>query len=700
MILTIGMIVKNEEKYLERCLSAIKPILDNVDSELIITDTGSTDRTVEIAGKYTDKILHFDWIDDFSAARNTGIKAAKGEWFMYLDGDDIFESCDDIIHFFNSGEYRKYNSASYLGKNLNDNEGFYVMNKQPRLTKIFKETCFINEIHEVFNIYTAPKKDLKDIAVHYGYLYENDDARKAKYERNKKLLLKRLEKEKDTNAYLYVQICDNEENELNEETFGYIAEGIRVSKKLNDISIIPLLLRKAKIYMLNFKYMEAIEACDEYFSLGKNFRPGTLTADLEFLAMKATCLYRLDKYDEVINVYKRFFELFDLYKQGKLNTQDSDLLLIEGASDRNYVPHLTSLLHSLLKIKQPERAYQYIRKMPVYRYIDEYTKMSSFIKTEVEVLAANGFENVDEYIKNLDDNGKDEFVKELGRVLHYTNEREKALEALRQLGRPILLAKELADIYSGYYEGDLKPEELITFSEKHRTEEAPDIVMIAMNMGWDISAFINEERCDLKKCAWNGYRQYYGFNKAADNYDTGKIDRSALERAAKFYEYCMQCTDDFSSPKPGVFVTINADKLLERYGEIGERIYDIDHDTLPDELKASVVMGNALGYRRAGQFRECIAELKKMLKIYAPLAKYISDYCNDVLNEFNSAKKNEQAGMSEMERLAVAIKNNIKAYLAAGNISAAQKTLSEYETISPGDPEIAELKKMIDNGEI
>ena len=72
MKLTIGMIVKNEEKWLDKCLTGIKPILDNVDSELIITDTGSIDSTVEIARKYTDKVLHFDWINDFAAARNFG----------------------------------------------------------------------------------------------------------------------------------------------------------------------------------------------------------------------------------------------------------------------------------------------------------------------------------------------------------------------------------------------------------------------------------------------------------------------------------------------------------------------------------------------------------------------------------------------------------------------------------------------------
>ena len=107
MQLSIGMIVKNEEKYLDRCLAAIKPILDSIDSELIIADTGSTDSTVEIAKKYTDNVFHFEWINDFAAARNSTLDRAKGEWYMFLDADEIFKSCNDIIHFFKSGEYKK-----------------------------------------------------------------------------------------------------------------------------------------------------------------------------------------------------------------------------------------------------------------------------------------------------------------------------------------------------------------------------------------------------------------------------------------------------------------------------------------------------------------------------------------------------------------------------------------------------------------
>ena len=122
MQLSIGMIVKNEEKYLDRCLAAIKPILDSIDSELIIADTGSTDSTVEIAKKYTDNVFHFEWINDFAAARNSTLDRAKGEWYMFLDADEIFKSCNDIIHFFKSGEYKKYRSARYTIRNYDNSD--------------------------------------------------------------------------------------------------------------------------------------------------------------------------------------------------------------------------------------------------------------------------------------------------------------------------------------------------------------------------------------------------------------------------------------------------------------------------------------------------------------------------------------------------------------------------------------------------
>lgn len=78
------MIVKDEEETLGRCLESVKGIAD----EIIIVDTGSTDKTKEIAKEYTDKVYDFEWVDDFSVARNYSFSKATKEYVMWLDADD------------------------------------------------------------------------------------------------------------------------------------------------------------------------------------------------------------------------------------------------------------------------------------------------------------------------------------------------------------------------------------------------------------------------------------------------------------------------------------------------------------------------------------------------------------------------------------------------------------------------------------
>lgn len=85
--ISVCMIVKNEEKVLERCLQSLKGIWD----ELIVVDTGSVDRTKEIAARFTDKIYDFVWIDDFSAARNFAFSKAGCEYIYSADADEMLD---------------------------------------------------------------------------------------------------------------------------------------------------------------------------------------------------------------------------------------------------------------------------------------------------------------------------------------------------------------------------------------------------------------------------------------------------------------------------------------------------------------------------------------------------------------------------------------------------------------------------------
>jgi glycosyltransferase involved in cell wall biosynthesis len=84
------MIVKDESERLEQFLSHHSPLFD----ELIIVDTGSTDKTKEIALQFTDKVFDFPWGDDFSAARNFSVLKATGEWILWLDPDEQIEKKD------------------------------------------------------------------------------------------------------------------------------------------------------------------------------------------------------------------------------------------------------------------------------------------------------------------------------------------------------------------------------------------------------------------------------------------------------------------------------------------------------------------------------------------------------------------------------------------------------------------------------
>lgn len=79
------MIVKNEESALPSCLSSVKGVVD----EMVVLDTGSTDRTPEIAREFGARVYHFEWCNDFSAARNESLKYVQGDWILVLDADEV-----------------------------------------------------------------------------------------------------------------------------------------------------------------------------------------------------------------------------------------------------------------------------------------------------------------------------------------------------------------------------------------------------------------------------------------------------------------------------------------------------------------------------------------------------------------------------------------------------------------------------------
>jgi glycosyltransferase involved in cell wall biosynthesis len=104
--LSLCMIVRDEEERLGNCLESVQGLVD----EIVVVDTGSVDRTVEVAERYGARIGHFPWCDNFSAARNVSLELATGDWILWLDADDLLpaEEHARIRHLTEQGRDKCY----------------------------------------------------------------------------------------------------------------------------------------------------------------------------------------------------------------------------------------------------------------------------------------------------------------------------------------------------------------------------------------------------------------------------------------------------------------------------------------------------------------------------------------------------------------------------------------------------------------
>lgn len=148
--ISLCMIVKNEEEVLEGCLNSVNPICD----EIIIVDTGSTDRTKEIAAKFTDKIFDFKWIDDFSAARNFSFSKASMDYILWLDADDILKE-KDLLEFkkLKKGLHEAIDGVAMKYDIDFDEDGEPTFSyRRNRLVKRSKQFKWIGPVHEYLEV--------------------------------------------------------------------------------------------------------------------------------------------------------------------------------------------------------------------------------------------------------------------------------------------------------------------------------------------------------------------------------------------------------------------------------------------------------------------------------------------------------------------------------------------------------------------
>src|SRR4051812_44373486 len=191
--LSLCMIVKDEEEMLPRCLDAVREAVD----EIVIVDTGSTDRTVEIAESFGANVIHREWSGDFSEARNASFDAASGDWILYLDADEVLVKED--VERLRAVTGRVWREAFFIVEPNSPGEAGDGPAPPHSALRVFRnrpEYRFEGRIHEQIAhklpAYNSERLEYTNVRIeHYGYLGAVRSS-KEKSRRNIELLERQL----------------------------------------------------------------------------------------------------------------------------------------------------------------------------------------------------------------------------------------------------------------------------------------------------------------------------------------------------------------------------------------------------------------------------------------------------------------------------------------------------------------------------
>ncbi len=322
--ISVCIIAKNEEKYIEECLKKLQPY----GFEVIVTDTGSTDRTKEIASKYADKVLDFAWVDDFSAARNFCAKHASNNWILALDCDEYVSRIDmKVLRILmqkfpqSAGVIRLKNivikADQEMGYGVDDVTRFYNRNYYTFISAIHEQVTLIDESRrdETMQCFLLPME-----VIHHGYALSPEEMRK-KQERNLDILYKQIELgTKD--PYIWFQTGQSEFILKNhEKAIALFEQGLSMQPSADRIYVQVMIMSLAKAYTVLGRSKDAVAVMDRYASECKTAKyiythASVLYEDKQalkalLLYVKATTLPDVDTLgEELLFCYERIIQLY------------------------------------------------------------------------------------------------------------------------------------------------------------------------------------------------------------------------------------------------------------------------------------------------------------------------------------------------------------------------------------------------------
>lgn len=394
-LLSICMIVKDEEKNLPRCLDSLSPVLNEVEGELIIVDTGSTDETISIAEKYTSKVFMHKWNNNFSDMRNISISYASGQWIFIIDADEELDNPEELIALLKSKQINKYNTVRFKEKNFTSlKHNRHVFNVTERLFINDGSFKYTGSVHNQPD-YKQPVWDSDVLLNHYGYDNEDMALIDKKFKRTSEILKKELASNPDHVYYRY-QLArmhlfhKDTDNALKEIRKTYSTLKSKFPEQMSNFYYI--MGDYAMITMAAGHHEETVKICKEGIELKEEY------IDLYYYMGYAS--FYLDKKEQGIKALEKYFELFE--KGNQILTKHKEVE-IRSLTKRDRSITAYKVAAHLYGINNFESALKYIKLVD-----DNIRKIEYYIKIQIKL---GNYKDLNGYYRDIkDDNESAYFV--------------------------------------------------------------------------------------------------------------------------------------------------------------------------------------------------------------------------------------------------------------------------------------------------
>lgn len=322
--LSIGIIFKNEERCLERCLQSLQPIRNAIPCELVMADTGSTDGSREIAARYADILFDFPWINDFAAARNAVMDRCSGDWFLTVDCDEWFDGELISLEKFVT-KHNRYAFGGIVIRNLKVSVGSEQIEYSDffanRMVRMSTGIRYEGAIHEHWNTNTGSEYVMNVLGdcvfLHDGYLYDTPEKKEKKRRRNMELLKKELEHDPE-NLLTLTQCMDSSQG--TEESEEYARRGVELirARKPKWQMLGPVVFRDAVLTAVNREMPEF----ESWIAEAREQFPDSIYTRVDIGYNYAYLAYRDDNYEEFLERVGCYFQAVNDYKNKRFDINE------------------------------------------------------------------------------------------------------------------------------------------------------------------------------------------------------------------------------------------------------------------------------------------------------------------------------------------------------------------------------------------